>query len=202
MARTKKDVVREFRTAEILVAANRVFAERGYDEATIAEIAKAAGVAKGTVYLYYRSKREIYFAALRRLLADLHEQTRASLAVGTTVDEKIKTFISTKLDYFERHRDFFRFYFAEVGRSLHRHGSFQKQVDELLLEQVHALEVVLQQAVKQKLVRPTRTKAAAFAIFDITRGVVVQRARGWSQASLEDDAAFAFELTWKGLAQR
>ena len=60
--RTKKDVVTEFRTAGILEAARKVFAKKGFNDATVDDIANAAGVAKGTVYLYYRSKREVYFA--------------------------------------------------------------------------------------------------------------------------------------------
>ena len=64
-AKTKKDVVTEFRTSAILSAAHRVFAEKGFHEATIDEVAKAAKVAKGTVYLYYRSKHDLYWAALQ-----------------------------------------------------------------------------------------------------------------------------------------
>ena len=66
MARTKKDVVTEFRRAGILGAAYRVFADRGFEQATMAEIAGAAGVAKGTLYLYYPSKQDIYEAAMRK----------------------------------------------------------------------------------------------------------------------------------------
>lgn len=44
----------------ILVAAYKLFASQGYENTTIADIAKAASVAVGTVYLYYRNKHEIY----------------------------------------------------------------------------------------------------------------------------------------------
>src|SRR5512140_1758634 len=108
MARTKKDVVAEFRKAEILDAAYRVFAERGFEQATMAEIAVAAGVAKGTLYLYYPSKQDIYDAALRQSVVEVDARTRAALGSGRTVGEKIQAFIETKLRYFEEHRDFFR----------------------------------------------------------------------------------------------
>jgi AcrR family transcriptional regulator len=63
--RTKKEVVTEFRTAGILEAARKVFAKKGFSDATVDDIANAAGVAKGTIYLYYKSKRDVYFAALK-----------------------------------------------------------------------------------------------------------------------------------------
>ncbi|HEY6287157.1 MAG TPA: helix-turn-helix domain-containing protein, partial [Ktedonobacteraceae bacterium] len=44
----------------IIEAATNIFVKKGYEETTIAEIAEAAGVAVGTVYLYFRNKREIY----------------------------------------------------------------------------------------------------------------------------------------------
>lgn len=44
----------------IIEAASNIFAKKGYEDTTIAEIAEAAGVAVGTVYLYFHNKREIY----------------------------------------------------------------------------------------------------------------------------------------------
>lgn len=44
----------------IIEAARNIFAQKGYEDTTIAEIAEEAGVAVGTVYLYFHNKREIY----------------------------------------------------------------------------------------------------------------------------------------------
>jgi len=52
------------RRAQILRAAVTVFGERGYNQATISDIARKAGIAHGTVYLYFRSKFEIFQALL------------------------------------------------------------------------------------------------------------------------------------------
>jgi AcrR family transcriptional regulator len=55
------------RREAILAAAQSVFARKGFDGATIADIARAAGVASGTVYLYYESKIELFAALNARL---------------------------------------------------------------------------------------------------------------------------------------
>ena len=52
------------RKQEILVGALRVFAQKGYDKATIADISKELGISQGLCYRYYASKQEIYDAAL------------------------------------------------------------------------------------------------------------------------------------------
>jgi AcrR family transcriptional regulator len=202
MPRTKKDIVTEFRTGEILEAAYRVFAERGFEQATMDEIAKAAGVAKGTLYLYYPSKQEIYSAALHRIAVDLAARTAAAVEGAAGIEAKLQAFIATRLRYFEEHRDFFRIYDQEFGRSLCRHGQKTRGTDELYLEQVKALDHLLQQAVRRRSIRPIRTDAAASAIFDITRGLAKQRLRGAARGPIEDDIAFAFDLTWKGIGHR
>jgi AcrR family transcriptional regulator len=202
MPRTKKDVVTEFRTAEILQAASRVFAERGFESATIAEIATVAGVAKGTLYLYYPSKQDIYLATLRHSAVELRGRTRAAMNRAATVSGKIRAFIETWLRYFEEHRDFFRVCDSALGRASCLKGPHARHLDDLRLEQMRALAQVLQEAVRRKAIRPIRTDAAACAILDITRSVVTQRLRGTSRASLDEDIAFAVDLTWKGIGHR
>lgn len=48
--------------SRILEAANKVFAERGYHEATMDDVAKRLGVSKGAIYLYFKSKEELFEA--------------------------------------------------------------------------------------------------------------------------------------------
>jgi len=202
MPRTKKDVVTEFRTSEILRAAHRVFAERGFEQATMEDIAKVAGVAKGTLYLYYASKQDIYAAALHRCAVELTARTSSALDGAAGVEDKIRAFIAAKLRFFEEHRDFFRLYDQEFGRLPHRHGAKGRHVDELYLAQVTALEHVLQQGVRGRVIRPIRTQAVARAILDMSRSLATRRLREPGHGDLEDDIAFAFDLTWKGIGHR
>src|SRR5947209_16908329 len=104
--RTKQQVVAEFRHAEILDAARRVFAARGFEGASVDDIARRARVAKGTVYLYYPSKRALYRAALRRGLESLVRELRRRVYAAHTLRDKIRAFMTTKIDYFEQHGDF------------------------------------------------------------------------------------------------
>lgn len=63
---------REQRRADILAAARGVFAEKGFSQATIEEIAGACEVSPGTIYLYFRSKEELYVSLLFQAM-DLFE---------------------------------------------------------------------------------------------------------------------------------
>ena len=65
----------ETRRAEILEAAVRLFDDAGYDQTTVQHIAQAAGVAAGTVYLYFPSKEHV----LITLHADVHDGIETAL---------------------------------------------------------------------------------------------------------------------------
>src|SRR5215468_4498984 len=70
MTALAKDDVRDKRRA-ILTAARELFASQGYEETTIAEIARAAGVAVGTVYLYFQSKHDVLVDVCLALKAEV-----------------------------------------------------------------------------------------------------------------------------------
>ena len=202
LGKSKKEVVTEFRTAELLEAARRVFAEKGFHEATVDDVAEEAGVAKGTVYLYYRSKRDLYWAALKHGISSMHAETRRRMQQENTIEGKLHAFIATKIKYFEVNRDFFRIYHAEFGDALLHRAHINSDFTELYLRQASMLEDVLRNAAKLKAIRNIRTDAAAFMISDLTRGMITQRLMGWSSTDVESDIAFVFDLAWKGIAGR
>jgi len=86
----------------ILRAATDVFAERGYFNAQVADVARAAGVAAGTVYLYFRSKDDLLISIFERAM-------REALAEGRSAVESIA-------DPPERLRAFARLHLGRLGR--------------------------------------------------------------------------------------
>jgi len=65
---SRKKKITAQRREQILTAATEVFTEKGYAAATIPEIAGAAGIAAGTIYLYYPSKRELFITVIKNLI--------------------------------------------------------------------------------------------------------------------------------------
>ena len=121
--KTKHEVVSEFRSGEILRAARRVFAREGFDAATVDEIADAAGLAKGTVYVYFHSKRDLYLAALKQGMAALIEETRRSIDRAPTAAEKIRAFIAARIRFAEENRESIAMDYAEAGNTGHLFAS-------------------------------------------------------------------------------
>jgi AcrR family transcriptional regulator len=199
--KTKKDVVTEFRTAEILTAAHRVFAKNGFHEATIEDVAREAKVAKGTVYLYYRSKNDLYRAALERGILEMLEKTKSSVEAASSTRNKILTLIETKIRYFDVNREFFKIYYSEFGNVLTHPLEARKDFTSLYRRQLRMLEGVLEQGLRRKEIRCARADAAALAITELTRGLIIHRLLGWSKGKVEEDISFLFDFVWKGIGR-
>ncbi|HEV7669608.1 MAG TPA: TetR/AcrR family transcriptional regulator [Thermoanaerobaculia bacterium] len=200
--RTKRDVLTEFRHAEILAAARGVFAEKGFAGASVDDIAQAAGVAKGTIYLYYPSKREIYFAALREGLTALAVKTEARVAGAETLYDQIRAYVETKLRYFDENRDFFKIYFAELGNMVTQHETRDSGFEQIYLDQVALLENAVRQGGGRGETRDLPARSVAFAIANLTRGAVTQRLVGWTEGSIEREVELLVDLAWKGISSQ
>lgn len=76
----RKQQERQARRRRIQAAAREVFAERGYAKASIEHIAKQAGLSVGAIYLYFRSKEDLYVSLLEETLAHLDTELAAARA--------------------------------------------------------------------------------------------------------------------------
>ncbi|MFP3999584.1 MAG: TetR/AcrR family transcriptional regulator [Desulfobacterales bacterium] len=89
----------------MLNAAIKVFAEQGFHQATVSQVAKEAGVADGTIYLYFKNKADIlssFFSYKTRLVFD---RFRDAVERAGDAEEKLKVLISLHLSEFQRDRD-------------------------------------------------------------------------------------------------
>lgn len=88
----------------ILEAALAVFGERGFERATMREIATEAGVATGAAYYYFDSKDAIVMAFYERAQAFMHPQIESALDTADTLEARLRAIIQTKFDYFGPNR--------------------------------------------------------------------------------------------------
>jgi AcrR family transcriptional regulator len=199
LGKTKREVVTEFRMAELVAAARKVFSQRGFQKATMDEIAKLAGVAKGTIYLYYPSKQAAYWAAMEQGILGMIEATRRSMETAGSVEAKIRTFIECKISYCEQNRDFYKIYYSEFGQSMTHPARLRKQFRDLYLQQAQILKGVIEEGIRNQEIASVPADSAAFAICDLSRGMATQRVLGWNHGDLGDAVNFIFDLVWKGL---
>jgi AcrR family transcriptional regulator len=191
----------KLRRCAILHAARTVFARQGYADTIVEDIATEAGIAKGTLYLYFPSKEQIYLAALLEEARQLDADSRAAMSAAATWRDKLAAYLHVRLHYFETHQDFLRIYMTEF-RGMCMQG---KPLSAEFIHLVHEGEVQLAQmfaaAAARGEIRPVDPELAALTVSDMTRGLLERQLRNWGRPAGRDDAAFAFDILCRSLAE-
>jgi AcrR family transcriptional regulator len=107
-----RDQARRARTGvyrrHILEAAERVFAERGFEAAKLQEISKGAGVSMGTIYAIFPGKEELFRVLLEERGAEIMELARAVFADGRPPFDTLDALVRAYVGYFVDHPSFLR----------------------------------------------------------------------------------------------
>lgn len=83
---------------QIIDAAVIVIAENGYHQAQVSKIAKQAGVADGTIYLYFKNKEDILISLFKEKMGQFIEQMNEEMAATNSATEKLSLFIKSTLN--------------------------------------------------------------------------------------------------------
>jgi AcrR family transcriptional regulator len=125
----RKEREKEKRRTDILDAAERIFFKQGVEKATMDDVAQEVELSKATLYLYFSSKEEIYFAIYRRGQDKLFNMIEnAKKTIGNTRDQ-LSVYLSTIIKFQKKYTDYFEafFYFLTRGVNLNENSVYLKQ---------------------------------------------------------------------------
>ncbi|MDI6813380.1 MAG: TetR/AcrR family transcriptional regulator [Desulfitobacteriaceae bacterium] len=97
-------IPREEKFQRILDAAIEAFAEVGYYQCQVSKIARLAGVADGTIYLYFKNKEDILVRLFQERMGDFIHDIRTQLNDCRSTQERLKAIIKTHFSYMEKNR--------------------------------------------------------------------------------------------------
>lgn len=123
---------------KIIQSAIQVFAEKGFHEAKISEIAENAGVADGTIYIYFKNKNDILLAIIEEETAKITTKLKQNLLALDSPEDKLKKFIELYLTLFYENKGLATLFQNELrrGRELVKdfHSDKLIEYDEILRE--------------------------------------------------------------------
>ena len=197
---TRKRESAEQRRQAILEAARTVFARKGYAGTGVEDIADQAGIGKGTIYLYFASKEQIYLAALLEEARKLDAESRKAMAAADRWQDKLRAFVEVRLRYFDEHQDFMRIYMTEfrsmcmLGRPAH--GELHRLAErcEAQLAQMFAA------ASGRGEIREVDPELAALTVSDMIRGLMERRLRQLGRPVGQADTEFVLDLVLRALS--
>ncbi len=107
----RKEREKEARREEIITAAEKIFFEKGLAQATMDEIAEAAELSKGTLYLYYKSKEDLYLTVAMKGSEIMYGMFQQALGTGEPTIKLIANLGEAYYEYFRNYRNYFRMYY-------------------------------------------------------------------------------------------
>lgn len=102
----KSTFVEDARRRQLSELAVEVIAERGYQQTTLEEIARRAGVTKGAIHYYFRSKQDLIQATIRWISERAHAYFVPRVEACSTTPEKLVAFISASFEYMAQNRSY------------------------------------------------------------------------------------------------
>ncbi|MBI2528990.1 MAG: TetR/AcrR family transcriptional regulator [Candidatus Rokubacteria bacterium] len=185
---------------QIIDAAIRVFARKGYYNSRVSDIAKEAGIAAGTIYLYFKTKDDILVTLFREKMAQFVATLRKSIADEHDAVAKLRRLIFLHFQLLEQHPEL-----AEVVQVEQRQGQkFFRGASAREISSYFALiGSVLEEGVAEGRFRPgLPVKTATKALF----GAMDQMATSWVLGArgyrLTDTAEALADIFLRGVAAR
>jgi AcrR family transcriptional regulator len=152
----------------IIDAAMDVFSRKGYVRANIREIAKAAGISVGGVYLYFKNKEELYKSLINNIRRDLFNNVAATSGKSISATESLSNFLTTYLEYALKHKEFILLHIREHG--------FSFDIDrkrEFFRQQIKPLEKIIVKGIYSGEFRKCNAKDMAKIIMGSLRGIIL-----------------------------
>tara|TARA_B100000809_G_scaffold260864_1_gene308592 strand:+ start:510 stop:1172 length:663 start_codon:yes stop_codon:yes gene_type:complete len=170
--RTESETIRK---EQILAAAQRVLREKGYDNSTISDIVKEAGVAQGTFYLYFDSKKAAVMELALKLMDEITLRLKPAMDPTLTFDQRMRLFIHVVFDVGSENVDLCRLAHLGVESPIEEVGASMPD-SPMFLNIVRMMQV----SIDSGEMKPINPDFAARLLMRLTsgaptRGVLLQR---------------------------
>jgi TetR/AcrR family fatty acid metabolism transcriptional regulator len=166
----------EARRNQILDSAIHVFAEKGFQHATIRDVAKAAGIADGTIYNYFANKNALLLGILNRLNQTEAQAQHFTLSAGMDIRAFIRLYLRQRFAALGAES-------LKVSQALFSEILVNPELRELFYQQVIestfvVVEEFFRKGAEAGLIRPVDIPLTMRAITSMTLGLIVMRILG------------------------
>ena len=200
---SRKEQERITRKNEIMEAGLQLFAEKDFHEVTVDEIAERVGLSKGTLYLYFKNKDDLFFSIIQDKTNLLYKRLNATIEGDKPFTECLKNFVYTFLTFFEEHKPYFKIIHSERSRTdtndhyrLHQIGMkfFQMFID--------IIDDLIKIGQRQKILRGIESSVLTKGLRGILNSFTFQRVFQGSSESLEKETEQILDLFLNGVLKK
>lgn len=196
----KRKIGQRDHLTQVLRAAEKLFAKRGFYPTTIDDIAKEAKLAKGTIYLYFDSKEDLFFSAIERKLDALLSKIEKGVKEPGSAWQRINTTIGIHLKFLEENRDFFKImqsFSEQLKEKLEK--ELKRRVVEKQSQYIKILSRLIQEAIDKREIKPLDARKLAIILMGIVHNLTVYWISQKERGSLFQDASLIRQVFSQGV---
>jgi AcrR family transcriptional regulator len=202
----RKEREKERRRQQIMVAAKRVFSEKGFNKATMEDIAQEAELSPGTLYLYFKNKEELYASLSLRILQYLHIRVEhVNDEKGSGPMEKLDALTEAMYDVYEFDPliiiNMFHLQSSETLKNLS--PELMEEIKQLSRKSLSSISKIFQEGVEQGLFIDRHPVALSDTFWSLFSGIVLwltsKKIIDEQKDYLKQTLDIAFEIFRRGL---
>jgi len=194
--RKKESNIRE----KIIRSALKIFAQKGFFKTTVDDIAQATGVAKGTVYLYFKNKQDLYVATIDESFSRATATLAAIEAKATKPSEKMEEIANYFIEYIKHLKTTYMLFTFE---NINLKGKTLKQMHTVIEPKIQAMIQIISNIIKSGIqnneFRKVDPKVAALYFISTIRAIFLSHFYV-SRVSFKTDTVL--RLFFEGLKKR
>lgn len=199
---TRKEIDRQRREEDFLNAAEKLFAEKGYHDTSIEDIAQEAKYGTGTIYRYFQTKEALHAVLMERKCRQYMLFLKDQVAAARAPMDKVRTLINGKTEFFVRHKEFLRIYAAEgAGLCWTFRDQFHKQLKGIHREYRDFLAQTFRACMKPGGLRKMDPAKLASVFSGMTNDLLLEALQAGGDEAMDEARQFLVELIEGGFCQ-
>lgn len=204
----RREKERNARIELIRGSAKRLFSEKGFENTSMEEIAREAEIAKGTIYLYFRSKEELVYSFLEPMLQNYNEDLRQIVhGQSAPAEVRLRQLMAYIHDQYVREPELYRLiirYKAREFQSLLSEERFDR-LRNLMSSNLALMEEVIVEGIEEGAFLPVEAKRASVLVWTVCMGIIQfeeNRILNGNMSHLAPNFSLGTEIVLRGLKAR
>jgi AcrR family transcriptional regulator len=169
----RKEMEFRLRRTEIICEAEKIFASKGFHNATMAEIANASGFAIGTLYHFFDGKKTLYTTMVTEKLEKMYSEIRESVNREEIIINKIKKLVESQFHFVENNVDFCDLLIRGEGMTVSDGGTILR--DRLIADyfkHIGFVAQIMRMGMDAKTLKTNDPQMMAYALLGIIRSFI------------------------------
>jgi AcrR family transcriptional regulator len=196
---SRRDRERQRHREDILSVAVKLFAQKGYHNVSMQEIAAEAQFATGTLYNFFPSKEDLYLTLMRSLANTIYDSLMPILDETIDEREKISRLIREHNRLFQENEAVFRLYISETHGYGKGMSEFDQEIDELLKKGIDKTESVFASGINKGIFRNLNARQMAISLYGMLEAGIMFCFQESTVTGLDQRASIIEDILLKGI---